>query len=220
MVARLAADEYALSANAAPGRIRGRPVPRRAMRTWFSSGMNCGQSPCWPGVKMRVTGRQPRSAARWILVVRPPRDRPSASWRPARRILVIRRCPVTSSAGGSCRAPAACWCARITVESALRAQSGPSAWSHPARSRSRTFCQVPSSDQRRCRLYAVFQCPYSPGRSRQGQPVRVRKQDPVDHHPVITPAASPPGIGRHRRQQTLPFLISKVMTTQAIIHSP
>src|SRR6516162_10549768 len=41
--------------------------------------MNRGQSPCWPGVKMPVTGRQRRSAARWILVDSPPRERPSAS---------------------------------------------------------------------------------------------------------------------------------------------
>jgi hypothetical protein len=27
-----------------------------------SSGMNCGQSPCWPGVGIRLTGRQRRSA--------------------------------------------------------------------------------------------------------------------------------------------------------------
>jgi len=72
--------------------------------------------------------------------------------RPGREILVIRWPPLASSAGSSCRAPAACWCARITVESALRVQSFPSASSHPARSRPRIFCQVPSSDQQRCRL--------------------------------------------------------------------
>jgi len=60
--------------------------------------------------------------------------------------------PGTSSAGSACRAPAACWCARTTVESALRVQSAPSASSHPARSRPRICGQVPSSDQRRCRL--------------------------------------------------------------------
>jgi len=45
----------------------------------FISGMNCGQSPCWPAVVSRATGRQRRSAARWILVLSPPRDRPIAS---------------------------------------------------------------------------------------------------------------------------------------------
>src|SRR6516165_3887817 len=47
------------------------------------SGMNCGQSPCWPGLRIRLTGRQRRSAVRWILVLSPPRERPSAS-RPGR----------------------------------------------------------------------------------------------------------------------------------------
>jgi hypothetical protein len=44
-----------------------------------SSGMNRGQSPCWPALRIRLTGRQRRSAARWILVLSPPRERPSAS---------------------------------------------------------------------------------------------------------------------------------------------
>ena len=43
------------------------------------SGMNCGESPYWPGVVSLVIGRQRRSATRWILVVQPPRDFPSAS---------------------------------------------------------------------------------------------------------------------------------------------
>jgi hypothetical protein len=34
------------------------------MRIWSMSGMNCGQSACWPGVRMSVTGRQHRSATR------------------------------------------------------------------------------------------------------------------------------------------------------------
>jgi transposase len=40
---------------------------------------NRGESPCWPGLVSRATGRQRRSAARWILVVSPPRERPIAS---------------------------------------------------------------------------------------------------------------------------------------------
>ena len=47
--ARLVAEEYALSAMARPGWVRGRPFPRRAMRIGSFSRMNCGQSPCWPG---------------------------------------------------------------------------------------------------------------------------------------------------------------------------
>src|ERR1017187_783472 len=76
---RLAAAEQALSAIARPGRRRGLPGPRRAMRIASISGMNRGESPCWPGLVSRATGRQRRSAARGILVVSPPRDRPIAS---------------------------------------------------------------------------------------------------------------------------------------------
>lgn len=65
------------------------------------------------------------------------------------------------------------------VESTLTVQSSPSATSHPARSRSRISCHVPSPDQRRCRMYTVFQVPYSLGRSRQGEPVRVRHRIPL-----------------------------------------
>ena len=64
-------------------RLRGRPRPRRAMRTACISGMNRGQSPCWPGLRIRATGRQRRFAARWILVLSPLRERPSPS-RPSR----------------------------------------------------------------------------------------------------------------------------------------
>ena len=58
------------------------PWPAQAaagMRIASISGMNRGESPCWPQLVSRAMGRQHRSAARWILVVRPPRDRPIAS---------------------------------------------------------------------------------------------------------------------------------------------
>jgi len=61
---RLPAEEYALSAIARPGRRRGLPRPRRAMRIASISGMNRGEPPCWPGLVSRATGRQRRSAAR------------------------------------------------------------------------------------------------------------------------------------------------------------
>jgi hypothetical protein len=46
------------------------------------------------------------------------------------------------------------------------------------------------------------------------------EQDPVDHHPVITPPAPLADIGGHHRQQLLSFLISEVAPIQAIIHPP
>jgi hypothetical protein len=54
----------------------------------------------------------------------------------------------------------------------------PWAPSHPARSQSRIISQGPSPDQRRCRLYTVFQTPNGSGRSRHGHAVRVRKNTP------------------------------------------
>src|SRR6266568_2466820 len=59
---------------------------------------------------------------------------------------------VSTSAGGARRAPAACWCARTTVASTATVHPWPPASSHPARSRPRIISQVPSPDQRRCRL--------------------------------------------------------------------
>src|ERR1035441_5009106 len=49
------------------------------MRMASISGMNRGESPGWPALVSRATGRHRRSAARWIFVVSPPRERPIAS---------------------------------------------------------------------------------------------------------------------------------------------
>jgi hypothetical protein len=91
---------------------------------------NWVQSARWPGVTPRDTGRQRPSADRWILVVKPPRERPSASPAapppPGGRRAVRRSCPGLSNlgppsgstgGGGAGRAAAACWWARTAVES-------------------------------------------------------------------------------------------------------
>src|SRR6516162_9401163 len=49
------------------------------MRSLSISGSNASESCRCPAVVTRATGRQRRSASRWILVVSPPRDRPRAS---------------------------------------------------------------------------------------------------------------------------------------------
>src|SRR5215210_6528892 len=67
--------------------------------------------------------------------------------------------------GGAWRAPAACSWARITAPSPPIVQSGPSATSASARNASRILARVPSPDQRRCRLYTVFQLPNAGGTS-------------------------------------------------------
>lgn len=74
--ARLRRESYALSARTRSGRLRGLPGPRRGTRMASSTGSNCGESPRWPAMITTLTGFRPCSTARWILVVRPPRERP------------------------------------------------------------------------------------------------------------------------------------------------
>jgi hypothetical protein len=54
-----------------------------------------GASPAWPAVTVRARGRAWPSAARWILVLSPPRERPSAwsvgTFRPSAPFSVLRR---------------------------------------------------------------------------------------------------------------------------------
>src|SRR3954466_10702432 len=71
--------EYALSARTRPGRVRGLPGPRRAMRTRRITGSNPRASLRWPALVTLASGRARLSAARGILVLRPPRERPSAA---------------------------------------------------------------------------------------------------------------------------------------------
>lgn len=59
--------------------MRGRPPLGRLTRIRSRTGINCGLSPHWPGVISSASGRHPPSPARWILQVRPPRERPSPS---------------------------------------------------------------------------------------------------------------------------------------------
>lgn len=61
------------------GRSRGRPGPFRRTEIWSSSGSSCGLSPARPRVRMIDMGRPQPSTARWVLLVRPPQDRPRAS---------------------------------------------------------------------------------------------------------------------------------------------
>jgi hypothetical protein len=94
--ARLAAAEQALPAIARPGRCRGRPFPRRRRLMASISGMNRGESPCWPGLVSRATGAPAQVSGQ------------GESWWSARPgnadglpagFLVIRRCPRTVISG-------------------------------------------------------------------------------------------------------------------------
>jgi hypothetical protein len=77
-------------------------------------------------------------------------------------------------------APAACWCARITLPSTkwtLQSTSpfASASWWTAAKTRS----QIPASRHRQNRLYTVDHGPYRSGRSRQGAPVRSRHKIPL-----------------------------------------
>src|SRR5215212_7785838 len=76
-------------------------------------------------------------------------------------------------------APAACWCARITVPSTkwtLQSTSPAASASCWIAAKSRS--QTPASRQRQNRLYTVDHGPYRSGRSRHGAPVRARHRIP------------------------------------------
>ena len=76
------------------------------------------------------------------------------------------------------RAPAACWCARATVESTETSQViSPAASARPCNAVT-IRRQVPSRCQRRNRSYTDAQSPYRAGTSRHGEPARTRHRIP------------------------------------------
>ena len=76
------------------------------------------------------------------------------------------------------RAPAACWCARATVESTETSQVISPAASARACNAVTILRQVPSRCQRRNNWYTDCQGPYRSGTSRHGTPVRTRHRIP------------------------------------------
>jgi hypothetical protein len=77
-------------------------------------------------------------------------------------------------------APAACWCARITVPSTTwTLQSTSPAASASCCTAAKIRSQIPAFRQRQNRLYTVDQGPYRSGRSRHGAPVRSRHTMPL-----------------------------------------
>jgi len=195
-------------------------VPRRAMRTWPISGMNCGQSPCWPGVRISVTGRHRRSATRWILVVSPPRERPRASrpGPPASGFLSFGGAPP-----GQFRGPGAAGAGRVL----MRAHDGGIGAHRPVRA----FGLIapgpqsvqdlrPGPVQRPAAMPPIDSAPV-PKLRRQVPPRAPRpgpEQDPLDHHPVVIPAMPLPRMRRQQRPQPVPLHIRQGMTIQQIIH--
>lgn len=83
---RIAREEYVSSARTMSDLVRGRPRRRGTRRRAINS-MKAGASPACPAVRWKTSGRQRLSAARWIFVVSPPRDRPTA-WSSGSPVLV------------------------------------------------------------------------------------------------------------------------------------
>jgi hypothetical protein len=76
------------------------------------------------------------------------------------------------------RAPAACWCARTTVESTLTSQVINPKPSARVCNAVTIRAHVPSRCQRRNRPYTVCHGPYRAGTSRHGVPARTRHRIP------------------------------------------
>jgi hypothetical protein len=186
--------------------------------------MNCGQSPCWPGVSRRVRGRQRRSAIRWILVDSPPRERPSAS-RPAGAaggFLLFASAP-----RGQFRRQGAAGACGVLVGAHHRGIG--------AHRPVPAFGLITASPQHLpgLRPGAVIRPAAMPLIHRQPVPVALRQvppraarpgpeQDPVDRAPVISPPASAPRVAWQQRRQPRPLLILKIMTGNhsKVIYTP
>lgn len=74
----MAREEYARSARTARGRVRGLPGPLRGTRIRDITVSKAGASPAWSAVTVKARGRARPSAAKWTLVLSPPREHPIA----------------------------------------------------------------------------------------------------------------------------------------------
>ena len=168
---------------------------------------------------MPVTGRQRRSAARWILVDSPPRDRPSAS-RTARatRFLSFGSAP-RDQLGGQ-RVPGPGGVLMHADHRGIGAEGPPRPLGLITPGPQPVQDLLPGPVQRPAAMPVIhgLPVPVPPGQIPPRAAGPGPEQDPVDHHPVIIPPVALPGITGHQRRQPLPFLISKVVPIQAIIH--
>jgi hypothetical protein len=178
------------------GRTRGRPGPSRGTRIAFITAVNCVQSLVFPLVTVKASGRPTASQARWILLVRPPLDRPSPG---------VRSPPFF-------RAPAGCWRARTIVESTDTSHSkvpgrvglclgGPE---YPLKG---AVLGPPAEAGVQRGPGAVPLGHVPPGRSGPELP-----HDPVEHLPVVQPPAAPLRPGQQRLHES-PLGIAQFMTT-------
>ena len=186
--ARFAREEYALSAIARPGRCLGLPRPRRWMRIASISGTNRGESPCWPQLVSRATGRQRRSAARSDLGCQPARDRPIAS-RPD--FVSFAKAPREVIGSPSAAGPG-----RMLMrprDGGIRADRPVAALGLITPGPQPVQDLLPGPVQRPAAMPVIDGLPV-PEALRQVPPRAPRpgpEEDPVDHRPVIGPPATP-----------------------------
>src|SRR5271165_2030629 len=214
--ARFAREEYALSAIARPGRCRGLPRPRRGMRIASISGTNRGESPCWPQLVSRAMGRHRRSAARWILVVSPPRDRPIPSRADFLSFATAPRGVISSrDAAGAGRVLMGPGDGGVRADCPVLALGLVAPGPQPVQD------LLPGPVQRPAAMPVIHGLPV-PEALRQvppRAPCPGPEEDPVDHRPVIgPPAAALLRAGRQEHPKALPFLIGQVMTIQSVRH--
>ena len=163
-----------------------------------------------------MTGRQRRSAARWILVVRPPRERPSAS-RPGGFLSFA-----TAPCGQFGRQHAA-GAGGVLVRAhhgGVRAEGPVFPLGLIAPGPQRIQDLFPGPIQRPAAMPPIDALPV-PEPRRQVTPRAAgpgTEQDPINHHAVIVPPVPLSRMRGHQRRQPRPFLIGQVMTTQMIIH--
>lgn len=189
------------------GRVRGRPPSGRGTRIRSRTSVICGASPHWPGVSRRAMGRQPPSPARWILQVRPPRDRPSPSSGRWCRGVVLFRDPRLGLAGAS----------RVLMSPAGRGVDADHAPVDPPRKIGfglhRLQDPVSGAIRRPAAMPLVDRLP-GPVAFRQVTPRDTGpdpEQDPVDPRTVIAPPASPPTRRRQMRLQRRPLAMRQIL---------
>ena len=196
------------------------------MASWSISGRKASESWRCPPLVTRASGRHPESASRWILVVSPPLDRPSAS-----RFLSFASAPDAGrGAQRRPRQPHRVNIARRPAPSPGRVLVRPH---HRGihRDRPRLTLRLiapraqpvqdllPGPIARPAPMPVIDGLPV-PEPLRQIPPRAARpgpEQDPINHQPVIIPPVPLPRMSRHQRLQPRPLRITKLMPFQPVI---
>jgi len=196
------------------------------MVSWPSSGKKASESWRCPALVTRASGRHPESASRWILVVSPPLDRPSAS-----RFLSFGSAP--DAGRGAQRRPRQlhrihiCWRrvprpGRVLVRPHRRGihrHSPPLPFRLIAPRAQTVQDHLPGPVPRPAPMPVIDGLPV-PKPLRQIPPWAAHpgpEQNPINHQPVIIPPVPLPRMSRQQRLQPCPLRIAQVMPLQPVI---